>query len=178
MLRIYSFKQTMVLVGSIILAGLAGAMMAQSVHAQNIAAVRQAVLSDGHGSRIFRIDSSGRMTSQGDFILEITQLTQLTNNSATLAGKYYGSGKSVPAAPNVTGSVEVANSAIRISFTAGQAVGQFASSTVFEGAIRLGGERDPSFGFMAGTFNFTDAGAGQPRGPFPFCAMLSRVSPS
>jgi hypothetical protein len=178
MLRIYSFKRTTVLVGTMIFSGLAVAMMAQSVHAQNIAAVRQAVVSDGHGSRVFRIDSSGRMTKAGDFILEITRLTELTNNSAALVGKYYASGsRSVPASTNVTGSIEVTNSAIRISFTAAEAVGLFSSLTVFEGAIRLGGARDPSFGFMAGTFNYSDSGAGTPRGPFPFCARLSSVTP-
>jgi len=163
-----------------IFASLAVAMMAQSVHAENIAGVRQAIVSNGMGSKIFRIDSSGRMREAGDFILEITNLTQLTNDSGALVGKYYASGKGAPSSTNVTGTINiigVTNSAIRISFTASQTEGLFVSSTVFEGAIRLGGARDPSFGFMAGTSTYNSPGSGTARGPFPFCATLSSAKP-
>lgn len=176
MLSIYSFKRKMILVGAMIFASLTVAMMAQSAHAQDIAAVRRAVVSNGKGSKLFRIDSSGRMTRDGDSILEITSL----DDSGSLVGKYYPSGKPAPASTNVTGSITIVGatrSAIRISFTALQMEGLFASGTVFEGAIRLGGTREPSFGFMAGTFTFNSSGSGEARGPFPFCAMLSFAAP-
>jgi len=171
-----------------IFAGLAVAMMAPSVHAQSIAAIRGAVVSNGTGSRIFRIDSSGRMRGAGDFILEITNLTQLTNDSGALVGKYYASGKAAPAATNVTGTINLVRggqNVSRISFTVDSTVGptpgfpgSLTNETVFEGAIRLGGTRDPAFGFMAGTFtNTVTGGVADARGPFPFCAMLSFVTP-
>jgi hypothetical protein len=114
------------------------------------------------------------MRGAGDFILEITRL----EDDGSLVGKYYASGKAAPSSTNVTGTITIVgttNSTFRISFTALQAVGQFTSATVFEGAIRLGGAREPSFGFMADTFNSSDAGAGQPRGPYPFCAKLTAL---
>ena len=186
MLSTYSFKRTTFLLGTMIFAGLAVAMMAQSVHAQSIAAVRGAVVSDGLGSKIFRIDSSGRMREGGDFILEITRLTQLTNSSGALVGKYYAAGKAAPASTNVTGTVNIVGdgqNVCRISFTVGSTVGSplgsLTNETVFEGAIRLGGTRDPSFGFMAGTYTSTvRGGVADAVGPFPFCAMLSFVTPS
>ncbi len=148
MLSTYSFKRTTFLVGTMIFAGLAVAMMAQSVHAENMAGVRRAVVSNGSGSKVFSIDSSGRMRGAGDFILEITRL----EDDGSLVGKYYASGKAAPSSTNVTGTITIVgttNSTFRISFIALQAVGQFTSATVFEGAIRLGGAREPSFGFMA-----------------------------
>jgi hypothetical protein len=173
MLSTYSFKRTTFLVGTMIFAGLAVAMMAQSVHAENMAGVGRAVVSNGSGSKVFSIDTSGRMTRGGAYsFLEITRLEP----DGSLVGKYYASNTAAPSSTNVSGTIIIigaTNSAIRISFTALQAVGMLASTTVFEGAIRLGGARDPSFGFMAGTFTFTDPGAGQPQGPFPFCAMLA-----
>jgi hypothetical protein len=172
MLSTYSFKRTTFLVGTMIFAGLAVAMMAQSVHAENMAGVRRAVVSNGSGSKVFSIDTSGRMRGAGDFILEITRL----EDDGSLVGKYSASGKAAPSSTNVTGTITIVGvTNIRISFTAGQTVGQFTSLTVFEGAIRLGGAREPSFGFMAGTFTFTDAGAGAPRGPYPFCAHLTAL---
>jgi hypothetical protein len=155
-----------------IFASLGVAMMAQSVHAQNIAAVRRAVVSDGHSSRFFTIDSSGRMRGPGDLILEITSL----NDSGALVGKYYASGRSAPASTNVTGSITIVRGALnvcRISFTV-QTGSTFPNETVFEGAIRLGGARETWFGFMAGTFtNTVTAGVTDPVGPFPFCAKLT-----
>jgi hypothetical protein len=176
MLSIYSFKMKKVVVGIMIPACLAVAMMSQSARAQTIPAVRRTVVSDGYGSRVFTIDSSGRMRIDGDSILEITRL----DDDGSLRGKFYSSGKSAPASTNVTGSISIvpgSTSASRISFTVSQTGGWFANETVFEGAIRLGGAREPWFGFMAGTFtNTVVGGVAQASGPFPFCARL-RVIP-
>jgi hypothetical protein len=174
MLSIYSFKRRTVLLGTIF-ASLAVAMMAQSVHAENIAGVRRAVVSNGSGSKVFRIDSS--VGKGGDFLLEITRLA----DDGSLDGKYYPSGQVAPSSTNVTGSITIVgttNSAIRISFTTSQSTSitpgtkLVVSETIFQGAIRLGRVGEQSFGFMAGTFTFTNVGEGG-RGPFPFCAELT-----
>lgn len=176
MLSIYSFKRKTVLLGTMIFASLAVAMMAQSVHAESIAGVRRAVVSNGSGSRVFRIDSSvGK--GGGDFLLEITRLA----DDGSLDGKYYPSGQVAPSSTNVTGSITIVgatNSAIRISFTTSQSTSItpgksiVVSETIFQGAIRLGRVGEQSFGFMAGTFTLTHVGEGG-RGPFPFCAELT-----
>src|SRR6266545_6088054 len=147
MLSIYSLKRKMVLVGTMIFASLAVAMMAQPAHAQNIAAVRRSVVSDGHGSRVFSIDSSGRMRAAGDSELEITRL----GDDGSLSGKYYTSGTRAPSSTNVTGSITIVRGALnvcRISFTVSQTGGLVLNETLFEGAIRLGGAREPWFAFM------------------------------
>jgi hypothetical protein len=179
MLSIYSFKRKMVLVVTMILASLAVTMMAQPAHAQDIVAVRRSIVSTAPGSKLFSIDSSGRMRRGGDFTLEITRL----DDSGALVGKYYSSGTPAPATTNVTGSINIIRggaatgtigNAIGISFTVTQRAGFGVNETVFEGALRVGTSREPSFGFMAGTYSATFVGGvGGERRPFPFCAMLT-----
>jgi hypothetical protein len=175
MLSIYSFNRKTVLVGTMILASLTVAMTAQSAHAQNIAGVRRAVVSDGYGSRFFTIDSSGRMRAAGDSILEITRL----GDDGSLNGKFYASGTRAPSSTNVTGSINIVSgttSVWRISFIVSQASGPFANETAFDGAIRLGGPRELWFAFMAGTFtNTVSGGVSAASGPFPFCAKLTSL---
>lgn len=174
MLRLYDFRRKTILVGTMIFASLVVAMMAQSVHAENMAGVRRAIVSNGVGSKIFSIDTTGRMGGTGNFILEITRL----GDDGALVGKYYLFGEAVPASTNVTGSINIigaTNSAIRISFTASRMEGLFANATVFVGAIRLGGTREPSLVFMAGTFTSNAPGSGLAQGPFPFCAKLTAL---
>jgi len=173
MLSIYSFKRKTVLVGTMMFASLALAMMAQPAHAQNISAVRRAVISDGYGSRFFTIDTSGRMRVAGDFKLEITQL----GDDGLFNGKYYSSGKGTPSATNVTGRINIVrgtNNVCGISFTVSHTGSLFPNETVFQGAIRLGGVREPWFGFMAGTFTLTVIdGVSESVGPLPFGAKLN-----
>jgi hypothetical protein len=176
MFSIYSFKWKTVLVETIF-TSLTLMIMAQSVHAQSIAAVRRAIVSNGNGSRIFAIDSSGRMTMTGDFIFEITRL----GDDGSLEGKYYPAGKIAPPATNVIGTINILGrlpNTFRISFTVRQTGTPFPNETVYEGAIRLGGLREPRFGFMAGTFtNTVIGGVAEAVGPFPFCANLTSIPP-
>ena len=173
MFSIYRFKQKTVLVWTIF-ASLAVMTMVQSAHAQSIATIRRAIVSNGNGSRIFAIDTSGRMIMTGDYILEITRL----DDAGSLEGKYYPAGKIAPSATNVIGSINIVGrfpNSLRISFTVSQAGTPFPIETVYEGAIRLGGVREPGFGFMAGTFTSGIGGVAEAVGPF--CAKLTSIPP-
>jgi len=168
MLSIYSFQRKTVLVGTMILASVAVAMMAQSVHARTIASVRRAIVSNGAGSKVFSIDTTGRMATSSNYVLEITTL----NDDGTLVGKYYSPGKLPPASTNVAGSISIVRG-IRITFTVTERAGLGVNETVFEGAIRLGTRDVP---FMAGTFtNTVSGGAPAGFGPLPFCAKLTSI---
>ena len=185
MLGIYRFEKMRFLVRTIIFASICVAMMTGLTQAQTISAIRQAVESNGRGSRLFLIDSSGGMSGDNAFALEITRLDNSGSDSASFVGKYYRSGKSAPASTNVTGSINIvrgaiALSAIRISFNVTESMsipsgGSLINETVFVGALKLTRMRKHQWGFMAGTYEMRMPG--EVGGPFPFCATLTSLPP-
>lgn len=146
--------------------------------AQDMAAVRRAIVQSSSNPVYFNIDTTGQMVEQNS--LEITRL----DDSGALVGFYRASGAPRPASTNVTGTITIVRAvvgattgnAIRISFTVSTRTGTIPAvinTTAYEGAIKL----LPASGsaFMAGTFSISGSGLSQTRsapGPFPFCAML------
>lgn len=152
-----------------------------SAAAQDIAAIRRAVVSNNPGAVIFDIDTNGLRGGEG--VLEISRL----DNSGSFVGFYYP-GTTRPVSTNVTGSITivraadgaVTGNAVRISFTVSDRTGTrpgfpgLVNTTIYDGAIWMGLSGNPSF--MAGTY--TISGAAQTRrapGPFPFCATLTSI---
>ncbi|MBD0373630.1 MAG: hypothetical protein ICV60_22540 [Pyrinomonadaceae bacterium] len=178
MLSIYSCTRKRFLAGTLVIAaGLAVALFAQTAQAQDMAAVRRAIVS-ATGSRAFLIDTTGR-TGSAESILEINRL----DDSGALVGKYYAPGTQSPTATNVTGTVTITpatapgtRNGIGISFTVTQRGGLFVNQTVFDGAILISGTARQPFAFMAGTYTVTTAG-GISGGParFPFCAKVTSI---
>lgn len=159
------------------IAVLTSAAITATADAQDIAAVRRAVVSAEHGSAIFVIDTMG--TTSGRNILEITRI----KDSGSVVGFYYVEGASRPARANVMGTVSILRSTaalgrngIKILFTASSAPipllgrGGIVNTTAFEGALWIGST--PSATFMAGTFTISGLGV---RGPYPFCAKLESI---
>jgi hypothetical protein len=149
--------------------------MTTTAGAQDIAAVRRALVS-ADNSLVFAIDSTGAM--RGGTNLEITRL----DDSGAFVGFYYTEGSPRPRSANARGSITIVRAtapggnAVRISVNISQAGGSFGgrglvNTTTLDGAIRLGSSSRPTF--MAGTSSFSSAGSSG--GPYPFCARLESV---
>src|SRR5882762_312726 len=118
MLSSYKFQRKAVLLGTVLFASVVVALMPQSAHAQTIATIRGAVISDGMGHKVFSIDTTGRMGVSGNVVLEFSTL----NDDGSFVGRYYPAGKSFRASTNVTGSITITRG-IRISFTVREPAG-------------------------------------------------------
>ena len=179
MIKLHLSCRTMAAVASVSLFTLLA--ITATADAQDIAAVRRAVVSGDGSLFIFTIDSPGR--SGGRTNLEITRL----DSSGSFVGLCYPSQNSPrPSSPNLTGTITItrgtAGGANGIKITAstsstsagGLPGGRgLVSTTTYEGAMRLGSASNQTF--IAGTSSFS--GPGSSGGPYPFCAKLDIIPP-